>query len=90
MNHGSFKISASSAKILLAIDRVSKFALVKDYIYAKKGHSVFFVVFFFIFWKCSGGLNKIKYYQLNFDRKMAYILIDNVLAIFFRGRLKAH
>ena len=84
MNHGSFKISASSAKILLAIDRVSKFALVKDYIYAKKGHSVF------IFWKCSGGLNKIKYYQLNFDRKMAYILIDNVLAIFFRGRLKAH
>ena len=42
MNHGSFKISASSAKILLAIDRVSKFALVKDYIYAKKGHSVFF------------------------------------------------
>ena len=49
MNHGSFKISASSAKILLAIDRVSKFALVKDYIYAKKGHSVFFFFFFFSF-----------------------------------------
>ena len=40
------EISINSAKSWLAIDRGCKFALITDYIYVKKEHSVVFLIFY--------------------------------------------